>query len=320
MLAAAWGGLARSQVVPRAELRALQAALWLARLLGCRGATIWTDHLALCTRWGQGLANRRAWANADLWDRVADEAAGAGGVPPLLHVPSHVLDEGPAGKAKEVKAHVTKQALVGNALADLLAGRAAHGSAVDQAWEMMASDWQNLAVMLGNRAVEILPGSLQGVGDQDVPRQPQPRTSLVQLRAVSEHMVVRLGVNGWRCRRCWGRTPPSGSQRGWWGSACPGRPGDDLVARAHRGAHASHALEQHAVVEDGTLFLACGNCYQFGSTARLCGLARPCNRPNGPVELFLRVSIGRLRRGLAPLRRGGVPRARGAVELELVAG
>ena len=153
-----------------------------------------------------------------------------------------------------------------------------------------------------------------------MPRQPQPRTTLAQLRAASEHQVVQLGASDWRCRRCWGRTPPNGSQRAWWELACPGRLGDELVARLHRGAHTTHALEQRAVVENGSLFLACGRCFQFGSLARLGRLARPCNRPNGPVELFLRISIGRLRRGMSPLRRGSGPRARGAVELELLAG
>ena len=251
-------------------------------------------------------------SNADLLSEL-QRACGLFEMVTFRKVPAHVL-EGVLPAPSDVPLF----ALLGNHAANVLAAEAAEWLAPPQE---LADAWaakRSLAVDIGLWIAGVATVAAESYKDDLLatkPPAPSPRTTLRQLAEQARHKAVRSG-NGFRCAVCWARSAPGVSPRQWLLEDCSGLGG----ATCGLAPHSSHHLVLAAPPGDNTPPAGWAGCLRCNlwSAGPLRGLSRPCVQQRA-ATLEERLSVGRIRRGLAPIARGAVPgRGQLPTALELV--
>ena len=195
------------QTVPRAELVAILDLL--AKTSG--DIVIYTDHLNIV----KGFAKGKSWTtrseNSDLWDEFWELSKEGGRRITLLKVPAHLDDP---QKIREAMESLGPEVIVGNHVADALAGRAASASEVPSEAVAELNRLREKAAKIIRRAVVIGLAASSLPKEPDRMLRPEPkrrRRAVMGLQAAkrtSSHSVVPLGDRRWRCTKCLGVSPP----------------------------------------------------------------------------------------------------------------
>ena len=281
--------------MPRAELVAI------IDLLACTqgDVCVYTDHKNIVTGYSRGPRYTVQSENCDLWEDLWEQAKKGQRCVTICKVPAH-LDQ-PSKILEALQSH-GPEVIVGNHVADALAGRAAGEAEVPQVQVDQFKALRRKAASVLTRAVAITieAASLPSEHHRLVKPPRALRASyVVSLREAmrgSTHVVVPLGGR-WRCTSCLGISPFRLKAR-WFARQCPGRGGTSDQLAAVSAPHFSHSMERR-----GDL-VWCQVCGSWSDQRVSLNLMRDC--PRRPSSAFHRYTLSRLRRGLRPL-----PAARG---------